>query len=70
MYRFFCLTGEPQDECVRCNKVFLASVQLVKHGLCGDCLEGGSPVGDGEAEERFGLRWVSLLVDSPYSAVH
>jgi hypothetical protein len=32
-----CPTGDPQEECVRCGKVYLTSSNQVAHGFCGSC---------------------------------
>lgn len=34
---FLCLTGEPQEECVRCTKMYIVSAET-SNGHCGPCL--------------------------------
>lgn len=46
-----CLKGEPTEECVRCNKVYLASTAELKQGLCQKCLENPLPSDDQENED-------------------
>lgn len=43
--------GEPREECVRCNKVYLASTAELKQGLCQKCLENPMPSDDQENED-------------------
>ncbi|KAF4524348.1 hypothetical protein B566_EDAN016857 [Ephemera danica] len=31
--------GDPQEECVRCGKVFLASATQIAHGFCSGCFQ-------------------------------
>lgn len=35
---FFIDEGDPQEECVRCEKVYLASSSELKQGVCTECL--------------------------------
>lgn len=35
---FFFISGDPQEECVRCGKVYLASSNELNQGFCGGCL--------------------------------
>lgn len=30
-------SGDPQEECVRCGKVYLSSSNQISHGFCGGC---------------------------------
>lgn len=48
---FMCRKGDPTEECVRCNKVYLASTAELKQGLCQKCLENPLPSDDQENEE-------------------
>jgi predicted nucleic acid-binding Zn-ribbon protein len=43
--------GDPTEECVRCNKVYLASTAELKQGLCPKCLENPIPSDDQENED-------------------
>ncbi|KAL0266648.1 UNVERIFIED_CONTAM: hypothetical protein PYX00_009136 [Menopon gallinae] len=29
--------GDPQEECVRCGKVYLSSSNQINHGFCSNC---------------------------------
>lgn len=50
LFRLF--SGEPQEECVRCNKVYLVSSGETRQGLCTSCISSSnSPVIDVEYED-------------------
>lgn len=42
------LTGDPQEECVRCGSVYLASSNELRQGFCAKCL-GGTYRSSGES---------------------
>lgn len=43
--------GDSTEECVRCNKVYLAATAELKQGLCPKCLENPIPSDDQENED-------------------
>ena len=47
----FAFKGDPTEECVRCNKVYLAATAELKQGLCPKCLENPIPSDDQENED-------------------
>lgn len=47
----FAFKGDSTEECVRCNKVYLASTAELKQGLCPKCLENPIPSDDQENED-------------------
>lgn len=47
----FTFKGDPTEECVRCNKVYLAATAELKQGLCPKCLENPIPSDDQENED-------------------
>lgn len=48
---FLAFKGDPTEECVRCNKVYLAATAELKQGLCPKCLENPNPSDDQENED-------------------
>jgi len=47
----FTFKGDPTEECVRCNKVYLAATAELKQGLCSKCLDNPAPSDDQENED-------------------
>jgi predicted nucleic acid-binding Zn-ribbon protein len=47
----FAFKGDSTEECVRCNKVYLAATAELKQGLCPKCLENPMPSDDQENED-------------------
>jgi hypothetical protein len=43
--------GDPTEECVRCNKVYLAATAELKQGLCQKCMDNPLPSDDQENED-------------------
>ena len=37
VFFLFATTGDPQEECARCGKVYLSSSNQITHGFCTSC---------------------------------